>query len=81
MTLIRSPVSYVYIVMELCAGGDLSQLIRARRRLPESMVRQFLRQLGLAMQYLNSQGISHMDLKPQNLLLTTGSPPTLKVAG
>ncbi|KAF0310570.1 Serine/threonine-protein kinase ULK3 [Amphibalanus amphitrite] len=71
---------YVYIVMELCSGGDLSQLIRSRRRLPESMVRQFLRQLGLAMQYLHSHSISHMDLKPQNLLLTSDSPPTLKVA-
>ncbi|XP_037079891.1 serine/threonine-protein kinase ULK3-like isoform X2 [Pollicipes pollicipes] len=71
---------YVYIVMELCAGGDLSRLIRARRRLPESVCRQFLRQLSLAMQYLHSRGISHMDLKPQNLLLTTDTPPTLKVA-
>lgn len=67
--------------MELCAGGDLSRLIRARRRLPESLCRRFLRQLTLAMQYLHNSGISHMDLKPQNLLLTGGSAPVLKVAG
>ncbi|KAA0184318.1 Serine/threonine-protein kinase ULK3 [Fasciolopsis buskii] len=35
----------VYLFMEYCAGGDLSQFIRTKRRLPEQLVRRFLRQL------------------------------------
>lgn len=30
----------IYIVTELCSGGDLSTVIKARRKLPESQVRQ-----------------------------------------
>ncbi|KAF6777667.1 hypothetical protein AHF37_03102 [Paragonimus kellicotti] len=69
----------VYLYMEYCAGGDLSQFIRAKHRLPENLVRRFLRQLGLALQYLKSKNIVHMDLKPQNILLTSNSHPILKV--
>ena len=32
----------IYIVTELCKGGDLSAVIKARRKLPESQVRQIL---------------------------------------
>ena len=37
--------------------------------------------LALALQFLRSKGIAHMDLKPQNLLLTGDRRPILKVAG
>ncbi|KAF5397882.1 hypothetical protein PHET_08690 [Paragonimus heterotremus] len=71
----------VYLYMEYCAGGDLSQFIRAKHRLPENLVRRFLRQLGLALQYLKLKNVVHMDLKPQNILLTSNSHPILKVTG
>lgn len=37
--------------------------------------------LALALQFLRSKGISHMDLKPQNLLLTAPPKPILKIGG
>lgn len=37
--------------------------------------------LALAMQFLRSKGIAHMDLKPQNILLTDPPRPILKIAG
>lgn len=70
----------VYLFMEYCAGGDLSQFIRTKRHLPEQVVRHFLRQLALALQYLHKKNIVHMDLKPQNILLTSGTNPILKVS-
>lgn len=35
----------------------------------------------LAMQYLRSHNVAHMDLKPQNILLTSASNPIIKIAG
>ena len=65
--------SYIYIVMEYCGSGDLGQYVRTHRCLPETVCRQFLRQLASALQYLRSKDIAHMDLKPQNILLQGSS--------
>ena len=37
--------------------------------------------LALALQFLNVNNIAHMDLKPQNLLLSDPQNPVLKLAG
>lgn len=38
--------NYIYIITEYCAGGDLMTLLRQKRALHESVVRQFLQQIG-----------------------------------
>ncbi|CAH8574649.1 unnamed protein product [Schistosoma margrebowiei] len=72
--------SFVYIIMEFCGGGDLSRFLRLKKRLDELLVQRFLQQLALALQYLKSKNIVHMDLKPQNILLTSINNPSLKLA-
>jgi serine/threonine protein kinase len=37
--------------------------------------------LALAMKFLRSEGIAHMDLKPQNILLTAPPKQVLKIGG
>ncbi|KAJ8669070.1 hypothetical protein QAD02_000329 [Eretmocerus hayati] len=71
---------YIYIVMEYCDGGDLSNFIKRKHRLAEQVCRKFLQQLALALRYLRSHDVCHMDLKPQNLLLTKRPVLRLKVA-
>lgn len=71
---------YIYIIMEYCAGGDLSRFILTRRMLPEFVVKRFLQQIASALQLLHNHNISHMDLKPQNILLTSEEQPVLKLA-
>ena len=73
--------NYIYIVMEYCGGGDLSRFIRTRQSLSEPVCRRFLQQLALALRYLRSHDVAHMDLKPSNILLSHVSKrPTLKLA-
>ncbi|XP_072236239.1 serine/threonine-protein kinase ULK3 isoform X1 [Leuresthes tenuis] len=60
----------IYLILEWCSGGDLSRFIRSRRILPESVARRFLQQIACALQFLNERNISHLDLKPQNILLS-----------
>lgn len=67
--------------MEYCEGGDLSTFIKTRQNLSESVCQTFLQQLASALEYLRKNSVSHMDLKPQNLLLTSKTNPMLKLTG
>ncbi|XP_062062439.1 serine/threonine-protein kinase ULK3 isoform X1 [Lepus europaeus] len=71
---------HIYLIMEFCAGGDLSRFIHTRRILPEKVARVFMQQLASALQFLHERNISHLDLKPQNILLSSLERPHLKLA-
>jgi len=58
-----------YVVMELCAGGDLFEYIDSRGGvLPEAEVMIIMRQLLSAVSYLHEHGIAHCDIKPSNVM-------------
>ncbi|XP_039348963.1 serine/threonine-protein kinase ULK3 isoform X1 [Mauremys reevesii] len=70
----------IYLIMEFCAGGDLSHFIRTRKILPEKVAKLFLQQMACALKFLHDRNISHLDLKPQNILLSSVENPHLKLA-
>jgi len=58
----------VYLVMELCEGGDVFERIAESGPLPESTVARVVLQVASALQYAHNKGIAHRDLKPENLV-------------
>jgi serine/threonine protein kinase len=65
---------YLYIIMEFIPGGDLGTLINQNGHLPESDVKDMARQLLSALDYLHGEGVTHRDVKPDNILIARRSP-------
>lgn len=61
--------SKIFIVLELCKGGELFEKIASATRFNEEVSRFYFRQLIRGVEYCHANGICHRDLKPENLLL------------
>ena len=67
--------SQIYIVMEYCQGGDLSQLIKKykenREYIPEDIIWKYFYQmvLGVHLCHAGKSRILHRDLKPRNIFI------------
>jgi serine/threonine-protein kinase len=59
---------YLYLVMALKTGGNLSQVIR-EGNVPLSDVQRYIEQIASALDFAHLRGIIHRDLKPANILL------------
>ncbi|XP_058058238.1 ovarian-specific serine/threonine-protein kinase Lok isoform X2 [Anopheles bellator] len=59
----------VYMVLEYMKGGDLLSRIVKNQKLSEKTSKLFFLQMCHAVGYLHKQGITHRDLKPDNILL------------
>ena len=55
--------------MELCAGGDLLNYVRKRRRLKEPLAQKIFKQIIDGLNYIHSKRIAHRDIKLDNILL------------
>ncbi|CAL8091879.1 unnamed protein product [Calicophoron daubneyi] len=60
----------VFLIMELCNGGNLSKYIKKKIFLNENEVKYLLQQLVAAVSAMKSEGVIHRDLKPMNILLS-----------
>ncbi|KEP61594.1 UNVERIFIED_CONTAM: calcium-dependent protein kinase [Hammondia hammondi] len=62
--------AYVYIVMELCRGGDLYDAILRRVPFDEIATAVLMHQIFSAVHYCHCRDVAHRDIKPENFLLT-----------
>lgn len=62
----------VYLVMELCEGGELREILQRRKRLSETETRHVIHSLAFAIAYLHKKDIVHRDLKLENILVQSG---------
>jgi calcium-dependent protein kinase len=59
----------VHLVMELCAGGELSDRIIAKGQYTERAAASLLRTIVQIVHTCHSMGVMHRDIKPENFLL------------
>jgi len=66
---------HIYLVMELCEGGELFDRIIEAGHFSEEQTAHCMRQLLRAVRFLHDQRICHRDLKPENLIFVKNKPP------
>lgn len=64
--------SIIYLIYELCDGGDLFAMIRKKGRIPEHEALLIIEELSQAFIALNHKNIIHRDLKPENVFFLNG---------
>jgi calcium-dependent protein kinase len=72
----------IYLVMELCAGGELFDRIIESGHFTEVQAATLMQQIVRAIYYMHENKVCHRDLKPENFLFTTKEPiekNTLKI--
>ena len=70
----------VYMVLELCEGGNLYRLLKQHGPLREREAAKVIKQLLQSLQYMHERGVIHRDLKLSNVLLERPSSPSLPMA-
>ncbi len=62
-----------FIVMEFVEGGNLRDTLRARKKLPVDEALRIMEECAAGSTYAFSRGLSHRDIKPTNILISTQS--------
>lgn len=68
-----------YLVMEYVPGGDLMDFVAANGAISEDATQVITRQILEGINYVHRLGISHRDLKPDNILIMQDDPILIKI--
>lgn len=71
--------NYLYIVTDLCTGGELFDKIISKKFFSEKEASDTMHQVLSAIVYCHNNNIVHRDLKPENILLESERSNQLKV--
>ncbi|HMA43585.1 MAG TPA: protein kinase [Gemmatimonadales bacterium] len=65
--------AYVFFAMAYVEGETLTERVRSRGPLAPGDAARLLREVAWALAYAHAQGVIHRDVKPDNIMLETGS--------
>lgn len=69
-----------YLVTQYVEGPPLTSVVEGRRRMQPGDVARLAAQMAGALGYLHSQGLAHLDVKPDNIVCTNGRPVLIDLA-
>lgn len=69
-----------YLVMELMENGDLMDFISEFGAIPEFVTREIVKQVLETVRDFHAMGVSHRDIKPDNILVFQDDPVIVKVS-
>ncbi len=69
------------MVMELIEGIDLASPLEDNGILSEAKALPIIQQVGSALSFVHKQGLTHLDVKPQNIMIRTPPQPPLGKGG
>lgn len=61
--------NYLFMVLDLCPGGDLFNLIQRHRKFSSAQAKILFAEVVLAVEHLHKNNILYRDLKPENILI------------
>ena len=59
-------------MLEFCNSGNLLDVIKEKKKIPEKEAIGIIYQVVCAIQYLSKRGIAHRDIKPENIFIHDG---------
>ncbi|KAG8222547.1 hypothetical protein J437_LFUL004583 [Ladona fulva] len=59
----------VYIIMEFAVNGNLLEIIRRELNIDETRAKKWFKQMSEAVEYCHKNGVTHRDIKCENLLI------------
>ena len=68
-----------YYVMEYVEGGSLSDVVKRGGAVAEGVAIKYIKDIALALGYIHSQKINHLDVKPGNILLRPKEDQTILI--
>mmetsp|Transcript_11001 Transcript_11001/g.19619 ORF Transcript_11001/g.19619 Transcript_11001/m.19619 type:complete len:729 (+) Transcript_11001:54-2240(+) len=70
-------VHFLYVVMDLCRGGEVFDMVLKQKRFTEDNAATIGTQMLSAIAYIHSKEIMHRDIKAENFLLANDSPTSV----
>ncbi|KAH9586103.1 Protein kinase domain [Trypanosoma melophagium] len=61
--------NHLWVITELCTGGDMRQVLTLDACLSEAAVRMYAGDIAEGLMYIHSKGVVYGDLKPSNILM------------
>lgn len=70
---------HLYIIMEYVRCGDIAGYMQGHGTLPERLAKTMTQQILSALAYLHEKNITHRDIKPDNILISSEEPFVVKL--
>ncbi|KAL4624858.1 death-associated protein kinase 2-like [Arapaima gigas] len=67
------------LIVELISGGELFDFVAEKENLLESEATEFIKQILHGVGYMHSKHITHLDLKPENIMLSDKNAPVPQI--